>query len=511
MEGVTTRVISDTTGLPIAVTPSVGLPKTRKVQQILGFGATVSWGIHNNNLRNLLRGLVERVYRVNTPLGLQPPPRPSPGLFFLRMYTALNALRKWTPRTAPVDYAQFVEYYRGRKRTIYQAAADSLLQKPVEVRDANLRTFVKAEKVNFTAKPDPAPRVIQPRSPRFNVEVGRFLKPIEKLVYRAIAKAWGGPTVLKGLNATQTATVLRSMWDEFSQPVGLGLDASRFDQHVSADALRWEHTIYGMFFNQADRAELMRLLDMQIYNKGTAFLPEAKVKYTVEGCRMSGDINTSTGNCLLMSMMVWSWAETVGVRCRLANNGDDCVVIMEQRDLGRFRSGMDQWFVEMGFTLTSEPPAIVFEEIEFCQTKPVFDGTCWTMVRNPHICIPKDLVSLLDIERSFPKWAASIGECGLSLTGGLPILQEFYLMLRNSGSKEIRVDGKDNLVGCGMAMMAAGMTRQYSPVTWEARVSFALAFGITPDEQVIMERWLRAFPVPKHMQVVADLPNLWVK
>lgn len=451
------------------------------------------------------------MYKVNTPAGLKPPPRPSPGVYASRMREAWVALRRWCPRSAPVDYDIFVEYYWGRKKTIYRQAADSLIQKPLEAKDAYLKTFVKAEKVNFTAKPDPAPRVIQPRSPRYNVEVGRYLKPIEKLVYRAIRKVWGGHTVLKGLNAKQTAAQLRSMWDEFECPVALGLDASRFDQHVSLDALKFEHAVYGLFFNSHDQCKLFELLHLQLHNRGTAILEEAKVTYSVDGCRMSGDINTSTGNCLIMSMLVWTWARGCGVKCRLANNGDDCVVIMEKADLGRFRKGLDEWFVEMGFTLTSEPPAYLFEHIDFCQTHPVFDGVDWIMVRNPHICIPKDLITLLDIETSFRKWAASIGDCGLALTSGLPILQEFYQNLRNVGSEAIRGDARDALVGTGMAYMATGLTAQYRPVTWQARVSFALAFNITPDEQKLMEAWLRAHPLTDRLQRTADLPSIWVK
>ena len=74
--------------------------------------------------------------------------------------------------------------YVGRKRGIYERAYTSLMVRAIGVRDAWVNTFVKAEKVNFDKKTDPAPRVIQPRSPRYNLEVGRYLKLYEKELFR---------------------------------------------------------------------------------------------------------------------------------------------------------------------------------------------------------------------------------------------------------------------------------------------------------------------------------------
>ena len=44
-----------------------------------------------------------------------------------------------------------------------------------------------------TKKPDPAPRVIQPRNVRYNVEVGRYLRRFEHYLYRGIDEIWNGP------------------------------------------------------------------------------------------------------------------------------------------------------------------------------------------------------------------------------------------------------------------------------------------------------------------------------
>ncbi len=88
-----------------------------------------------------------------------------------------------------------MDYYRGRRRTIYQNAADSLLTRSISQRDAKVKAFVKAEFINSDEKPDPDPRVISPRDPRYNVEVGKYLRPIEHRIYGMIAKIFGEPTV----------------------------------------------------------------------------------------------------------------------------------------------------------------------------------------------------------------------------------------------------------------------------------------------------------------------------
>jgi len=360
------------------------------------------------------------------------------------------------------------------------------------------KAFVKAEKINFTAKPDPAPRVIQPRDPRYNVEVGVYLRPLEHSIYRGIAEVYGGPTVMKGYTAEGVASNLREMWDLFSDPVAVGLDASRFDQHVRAEMLRWEHGVYTSCFQAAHAKRLRWLLKGQINNKCFLMASDGRIKYRVNGSRMSGDMNTALGNCLIMCALVHRLAEERRVRVRLANNGDDCVVVMERRDLARFTGGLKEWFLDFGFNMKVETPVDVFERIEFCQAHPVFDGVGWVMVRNVRTTMSKDACCVVKdygwgVDAS--RWLATVGECGLAMTGGVPIMQEYYQAFRRNG-------GEAREIACvlesGMAMLSRGMHREVSEPTEAARVSFFLAFGILPSAQEVLEDHLRkvAFTIP---------------
>lgn len=476
-------------GFSMMVRAAGGVQKTRTSYQLLGLGLPRKFGVHNNSLVNLRRGLVERVFNVEGPDGLQRPPLPGQGVISRRLSPFLSALRPHLPKTAPSTAEEFVECYKGDRRwRVYENARLSLLLRPVDRRDAQLKTFVKAEKIDFTAKPDPAPRVIQPRDPRYNLEVGRFLKKLEHQIFDAISAVNDGvPVVMKGHNAHGTAKWLRHKWDMFRKPVAVGLDASRFDQHVSLDALKWEHSVYLDCFKGQDRVELARLLRWQLRNKGVGVATDGQIKYTVEGCRMSGDMNTGLGNCLLMCAMVYAYCSEKGIAHQLANNGDDCVVIMESRDLAKFMDGLQLWFLEMGFTMKVEDPVNIFEKVEFCQTQPVWDGERWVMTRNPWKCIPKDLMTFLDVNR--PKvaqgWMAAIGECGLSLSGGLPVLQEFYRALLRNG--QIGGISKHPALESGFFRLARGMARSYRSVGACARVSFWEAFGILPSTQEQIE------------------------
>lgn len=446
-----------------------------------GIGVGARYGVHADNLTNVARGIVERVLYVVRGEGLARAPQPKEGVFG-RLSSIRRRLLQVTTPTPVVAREDYPSLYLGRKRGLYQRALESLSLKAVHSRDATCSTFLKAEKVDFLSKDDPAPRVIQPRSPRYNLEVGRYLKLFEKRLFCSFESVFGYKVICKGLNASETATVMRANWDSYRRPVAIGLDASRFDQHVSSEALRWEHSVYNAVF---DSPELRRLLKWQLHNKGVARTGKYRVDYETEGCRMSGDINTSLGNCLIMSSIVLCYCETYGIDARLSNNGDDCVVILDESQIERM-AGIDAWFLEFGFTLTRDPAVRVFEEIQFCQCQPVLTSTGWRMVRNPFTAMSKDAVSLMswDTDLAIRQWANAIGTCGLSLTSGVPVWEQWYRRLvvygggANGGSVE-------HIQETGMHYMSKGV--KGGVVTQEARYSFYLAFGITPDLQLALE------------------------
>jgi hypothetical protein len=322
----------------------------------------------------------------------------------------------------------------------------------------------------------------------------------EKQLVRGFARAFRYDVILKGMNADQVGRTMAENWHSFDNPVAFGLDASRFDQHVSSSALAWEHSVYNSVFRSP---ELAKLLKMQLVNRGIGRSEGFRVDYTVEGCRMSGDINTGMGNCLIMSSIVLAYFDHVGVRARLSNNGDDCVVFCEQADLTKF-DGLTKWFLDFGFTLTREAPCFHLEQVEFCQFHPVELSTGWRMVRDPRVAMSKDCVSLVgwSQESEVLSWMHAVGMCGLSLTGGVPVWEAWYARLVRLGC-----EGTSGLVervnDCGGYYWARGCAA--GSVNARARHSFWLAFGILPDEQEALEAEYNAKSVILPIQPLVTL------
>jgi len=203
-------------------------------------------------------------------------------------------------------------------------------------------------------------------------------------------------------------------------------------------------------------------------------------------------MNTALGNCLLMCAMVYSYAKEIGVDIKLMNNGDDCVVMMENRDQSCFLEGLDAWFLTMGFRMTCETPVHTLEEIEFCQMRPIQYGDgCVMMVRNIPVALRKDTLCVVDVttHKALQGWMTAVGKGGLSLTGGIPIMQNFYrsyIRLGNGVTSKVSEELKRH---SGIHMMGIGMDRLFVEPTAQARLSVYLAWGITPDQQVALENY----------------------
>lgn len=426
------------------------------------------------------------------------PPKPEPGLFARKLGGVGSRVSSIVGYCPQWTRDEFVESYTGPRKASYERAARTLDDLPLQENDAHLSTFVKAEKINITLKPDPAPRVIQPRGQRYNIEVGRFLKPLEPRLMKAIDKLWGTPTAIKGYTVEKVGKILASKADRFSCPAFVGLDASRFDQHCSADALRWEHSVYNNIFRSPYLAEL---LEWQVLNKGSAYTHEGMVKYQVNGCRMSGDMNTSMGNYLIMSCLIYQFCEEVGLDAELANCGDDCVLYLEKADLHKLKK-LPQWFTRMGYTMKVESPVFELEEIEFCQMHPIRTSRGWVMVRRPDTVMTKDCCVVrggMTIER-LNGWLGAMRDGGLSLCGDVPVLSQFYKCFPPCVSNEESLYTAPHKFRAG---------KQYGAITAEARYSFWLAFGLTPDDQEALERELVDFHFSTTAQeLLTSMPSL---
>jgi len=448
----------------------------------------------------LLRALNERVFNVEAEDGsIKPTPQATDGIWERLDGTSrrlARSVRVRVPHVQKLTVSEFIEQCPAQKRALYAQAGEEFLQRGWGKKDAKLKAFVKFEKILFEEsgkKADPCPRLIQPRSPVYNVALGRYTRRVEEELYHALADEWvveeGEKVVMKGLTGEQMAFQLRQKWTAFKDPCAVGLDASRFDQHVGVGALEFEHSVYERIFkNDPDFGELRRLLALQRCNEGFAFLDGHRVDYKINGTRASGDMNTGLGNCIIMSSLVKHYVVTRGIVAKFANNGDDCLVFMERRDLQRFNDGLFEWFMEFGLNIKVEAPAFEFERCEFCQMRPVWSGEEWVMVRGPHNAISKDTLALGFTFSEYRRWIHAVGTAGSSLYGDMPLFCALYRRMRECGlPSNVRLSNIARNTGL---FMHAGSLRGRpcrSQVSEDCRISFAKAFDISPAQQLLLE------------------------
>lgn len=448
--------------------------------------------VHNADLTTTVHAIKERVLTVKLGAGgFGLPPRPGDVHFQTTVARTLDTFKSLLPKQIfPISVDEFTDLYTGSKRRRYEVAATQFKRIGVRRKDAYITGFVKDEKLDLSLKENPVPRLIQPRKPVYNVALGRFLnRKVEKKIYHSLMCLMHNqqidlgadhtmlPVVFKGLNAEVRGRTIASVWGRYTNPVAVGFDASRFDQHVSQAALRMEHSVYNHLYKNP---ELAKLLSWQLTTLGFCVSKDGWVKYKQVGGRCSGDMNTSLGNVLIMCLLWHAYIAEHGLRCSLVDDGDDCVLIMEQRDLPGLNQ-VEDWFLAMGFTMVREQPVHTLERVVFCQAQPVFDGANYIMCRDPRRCLFKD--NLMLGKGDVAQQLDAVGMCGLSLTGGLPVMQAYY------ASMTTRRDSYANPLKSGMDYLALGMTRRFSDIADSARVSFWRAFNICPATQGLLEEY----------------------
>jgi len=459
--------------------------KTRKVTSFVGLRFARNIRGHTNDLGTLSRAILERVFYDKKGDGqFGRPDVPDQEEVDSRLDLFMRKLTKVRTHVTPMSYEQFVDS-RGRKREVYRQALETYRRRGVRPEHWAVRAFVKFEKLpdkllEDGSIKDPVPRVIQPRDPVFNLAVGVYISALEGVLYKDIASLFNSKTVFKGMNASQQGALMFQKWSRFGEPCGIGGDLSRMDQHVSLPVLKWEHRVYKRYFPFRGFA---KLLDKQLVNKGTGRCWDGKLTYQVVGSRMSGDMNTGLGNCVIMCASVYCALD--GLDYELANNGDDIVIICEKRDRDEVIRRMQEFMPAIGFPIAMEEPVYELEKLEFCQTHCVWNGTEWKMVRNPRACLDKDNASLKPIrnEREWNTLRKSVSQCGLALAGDMPIFKAFYSMLGRGAGDRVDRDSTES----GFRILARGMDCANGEITPEARCSFYRAFDITPDEQVALE------------------------
>lgn len=411
---------------------------------------------------------------------------------------------------SPISPAEYAGTKLGSKRAIYLRAVDNLQNRPMPMsRMASLAFFVKREATLHSKRQ--VPRIISPRSPEFNVLLGRFLQPVEHRIYDALAAARGSDVVIaKGLTQQRKAELIVSKLQRYGCCVGL--DASRFDQSVRDGLLRLEHSLYARLF--PNRRDLAYLLKHQLTVQGFGRVPDGVVRYKGPAMRCSGDVNTSLGNCIISVVMAHNYLAQHNIDGDILCDGDDCLLFVPPASLPLL-SNLHEWYLGYGLRMKVEAPAYVPEQVEFCQSRPVWDGTQWLLCRNPQKAFNTDGF----VPHSLGKKEAlvhlrAVGLCGLSMAAGMPMFDAFYHSLVLAGKTgKWDPDALGGICYQHRLQRAAGHSAVSKPVTPDARISFWRAFGIHPNEQLLVEEailgcdWTSGADPKERRQLIGHNPS----
>nr|QHD64746.1 RdRp [Plasmopara viticola lesion associated ambiguivirus 2] len=395
---------------------------------------------------------------------------------------------------SPVSHRDIVLGYKGRMRTRYEEAERSLLEDgPVVSADARLGAFLKAEKFNGMQKVA-KPRMIFPRSYRYNLELATRLKPFEHALWPKLRapKRWGVPrtrVVGKGLGPRARASLVVKKFEGIGAGcVCFEVDASSWEAHQDEWQLVEEHRIYAAAF--PGDSQLQSLLAKQLRNKGVT---SGGVKFSRVGGRASGDLNTGMGNTLLMLAICDSVLRRFGLsKYDLLVDGDNALIFLPGSEATPVIEGFHQRALECsGHEMVLERPVTVIEEVRFGQSAPVCVDGVWTMCRDYRKIFSQGTSSHVHLRhRKFAlSFLRGVALCELSLAQGLPLVQVWADLLRQAteGSPAASPDFYRDYLEIGATLSESVSMREVSITT---RESFSRAFGISVEDQLLVERSL---------------------
>jgi len=383
---------------------------------------------------------------------------------------------------------------------------------PLRSSDCFLRAFLKAEKL--ASNKDPKPRMIFPRSPRYNLVVASWLKPLEHWLWGRLTarRLFGGSNtrvVGKGLSPRRRANLIVRKFGEFRDGVCFEVDGKAFEAHVTSGQVKAEHSVYLSAYQGCK--ELRAVLGRQRFVGVTP----SGVRFSRKGGRASGDFNTGMGNTIIMLCVLTHVLETYGCKFDILVDGDNALVFLESVDYPTVVDNFAQKVLLCsGHEMTLEKPVSYVEGVRFGRSAPVFlgHGLGWTMVREPEAVLSCAYSSHRWLREPVfaRRWLHGVARCELSLARGIPVLQPAALsVLRQTVSrKAVPVDALSDYFAVG-AWLAS--ERDVIPIGLETRLSFERAFGWSPDKQVAVEKVLAGVPVG-HPTAVETLPPVsdWI-
>jgi len=436
----------------------------------------------------------------------------------LELLTPLAVKLGEVSQANPIPLEDVYSKYSGMRRARYARAHANLRERDYVItkRDAQVKMFVKMEAYKLNpSKPFPDCRAIQHRSYEYTLMLASKIKAAEHKMFsqRDIEGFGEGRIFAKNLNQVAKAACLKEHYDGIPDNV-LCLDASRFDAHCNVHML--EHVEHRTWNAAVADKELRRLLHMQLDNRATATFKTEEVKYRVKGGRMSGDANTSGGNCIIMATMLAAFGRFIKRKFRFCCDGDDSVFFHDGEAIPD--DMIHEFFKQFGFVMSVDARPKSFEEIEFCQSNPVLVDGVWTMIRNPLKVLSKmGLTHKKDDSATYVKRLLTTATCENFLAQGVPILQSYTrnIILRTESLLSLRQRRRSKYLNISEVGWRLGQELSKvvdlgdRAISQSTRESFARAFGVSVEEQKRAEEYLVSWEWDVKMSAGGSVADSW--
>lgn len=300
--------------------------------------------------------------------------------------------------------------------------------------------FTKIEKMS-TSKYK-APRMIQGRHMIFNLHYGRFIKPLEKLVTKYNPRTNG--LFGKG-NYDEQARKIHELSKRFKYFTEA--DHKTFDSHETVEHLKTTHRFYNKCYPQHKR-EISRLARRTIIN--TCFSRTGD-SYRVKGTRMSGDVDTGFGNCLINYAILSAALEAIGIfDYEIIVNGDDSIIFTNVPiPIELFTAALRKYNMETEI----KPSTTNIHEVEFCRTKLVMASNGQpTMMIDPERLIDIYGMSYTISEKKYHDYLLETAMCNAYINSNNPLgvlwAKYFNIDLENYKKNEKAKQRMLESIGC---------------------------------------------------------------
>lgn len=325
-----------------------------------------------------------------------------------------------------------------------------------------VKSFVKRE--FYLSFKDP--RIINSRVDNYKVFAGPWISAIEHWVCAHL------PSFVKGMSPIERSSYLVKRLEGYSHYYNS--DFSRFESHMTPYIIRdIECQLYRRFGMPEE-------LLSPLWSRNECSM--SCLNYSVNGTRMSGDMNTSLGNGFVNLMVNKFVASRTGIQIHGVVEGDDGLFGV----VGRCPTARE--FEEVGFRATvSEIYSI--SESNFCSTSiEILSNSVWSHTDPRRVLLRAGWSFVCPINANLEFRRELMAAKAMSIADanpGTPLLMAYCSKYFGKARWH-----RDSSYGCGEKYWSFSMFDKLQQPSDEIRRRFAIRYGLSIPDQLLVEKYI---------------------